>query len=104
MSKSFWLGIIGGIFGIIGGTLAILIGGIGGAFNMSGSFTVFGLGVIAILISFIGMAAGALTNQQLGGALLVLTAVGIVVAISFAGILSAIIFFIGGVLKFTQND
>lgn len=104
MSKSFWLGIIGGIFGILGGMLAMMIGGIGGAFDVSGSFTVFGLGIIAILISLIGMASGALQNQKMGGGLLILSALGIVIAISFAGIISSIIFFIGGVLKYTQND
>jgi len=104
MAKSFWLGIIGGIFGIIGGILAIMIGGIGGAFDISGSFTVFGLGLIAILISIIGMAAGALSDQKIGGGILLSAAIGIFIAISLAGVLPAILFLIGGLIKYIQND
>ncbi len=104
MAKSFWLGIIGGIFGILGGIFAIMVGGLSAAFDLQDANTLFWLGILAIIVSIVGMVAGSLKDPRLGGWLLVASAIGIFIAISLFGVLPAILFLIGGVLKLTRND
>jgi hypothetical protein len=41
VSKVFWLAIIGGIFGIVGGLVAILMQGIGEAFNATNGSSLY---------------------------------------------------------------
>jgi hypothetical protein len=54
-TTEFVLGLIGGIFGVISGLLAMSIGGLGSALGAEGASAVGGLGVAAILLSVLGI-------------------------------------------------
>jgi hypothetical protein len=59
-TASLVLGIIGGVFGIIAGLLAMTIGGAGAAFEAADSGTIVGLGFAAVFIGVVGIVGGAL--------------------------------------------
>lgn len=54
-TAEFVLGLIGGIFGIICAFVALLIGGMGAAFEADGANTVIGLGWGAVALSILGI-------------------------------------------------
>ena len=58
MRASFWLGILGGIFGILGATVAILLGSIGSAFSSATMSSLYYNAVGAIAFSILGMFGG----------------------------------------------
>ncbi len=60
-TASLVLGIIGGVFGIIAGFLAMLFGGVGLAVEGEGAGTVVGLGFAAV---FIGVVADLADGDQ----------------------------------------
>lgn len=58
------LGIIGGVLGIIAGIAAMMIGGIGVAFEAEGAGMIGGLGFFAIIFGIVGIVGGALANRS----------------------------------------
>jgi hypothetical protein len=58
MGRAFWLGLIGLIFGILGGVFAGLMGGIGELSNL------YSNAAGAISFSLIGMAGAVLENRK----------------------------------------
>jgi hypothetical protein len=58
------LGIVGGIFGIIAGLLALFVGGFGAILDVQGAETVMGLGFGAIILGVIGVIGGAIVNRN----------------------------------------
>lgn len=50
-TTEFILGLIGGIFGLIGAFAALLIGGVDAAFSSSGSSEITGMGWSAVILS-----------------------------------------------------
>jgi len=104
MAKAFWLGIIGGIFGILAAILVVLIGGIGQAFNATGASSLYTNAAGAFIFSIVGMAGGVLeTRKILGTALMVIGAFGVVISIGLFGVLSFILFLVGGILILAQK-
>jgi hypothetical protein len=65
----FVLGLIGGIFGIIAGIMAMTVGGLASAFSADGASTVTNLGVGAILLSVLGIIGAVVVRSKgkLGG-------------------------------------
>jgi hypothetical protein len=99
VGKAFWLGIIGGIFGILAAVLVVLIGGIGEAFNASGASSLYTNAALAFVFSVVGIAGGALERRKLiGAALMVIGGIGVLIAISLFGVLPFILFLVGGIL------
>ena len=99
MSKVFWLGIIGGIFGILGALVAIMLQGIGEALNATSGTSLYYNAAGAIIFSVVGMAGGALEQRRiLGGLLMIIGAIGVLISISLFGVLTLILFVIGGIL------
>lgn len=96
------IGVIGGVFGIIAAVLALTIGGIGTAVGAEGASMVTGLGWLALLFCVIGfLGAGlAMAKPVLGAVLLIVSAVGITISISYFAIASAPLFLIAGILAF----
>ncbi|WP_048000766.1 DUF4064 domain-containing protein [Lactiplantibacillus herbarum] len=92
------LGIIGGIFGMIAGIIAITIGGIGSALEASGSAGIGNLGIACIAVSALAIVLSALINRNhvLMGWLIILCGVLNVVFVSFFGILSGLLIVIAG--------
>ena len=103
LGPSFWLGFVGGVFGILGGVLALFVGSFSEAFSGTGG-EYYGLGVGAIMFSVLGIVGGAFeSRKKVGAALMIISAVGILVSISYFGILSCILFLLGGILMLTRN-
>jgi hypothetical protein len=101
MGKAFWLGIIGGIFGILGGILAYLIASFGASFGTSSLFT---NAAGALIFSVVGIVGGMLeTRKMLGAALMIIGAFGVVISISIFGVLTFILFLVGGIVILMQK-
>lgn len=96
------IGVIGGVFGIIAAVFALTIGGIGSAVGAEGASTVSGLGWLALLFCVIGfLGAGlAMAKPRIGAALLIVSAIGVTISISYFAIASAPLFLIAGILAF----
>lgn len=104
MGKAFWLGIIGGIFGILAAVLVVLIGGFGEAFNTSGASSLYANAAGAFVFSIVGIAGGVLeTRKILGAALMIIGAFGVLISISLFGVLTFILFLVGGILILMQK-
>jgi hypothetical protein len=58
------LGIVGGVFVIIGRMVAIMIGGVAMAFEADGAGTVGGLGFVGVLLGISGIIGGALAGKN----------------------------------------
>lgn len=73
------LGIIGGVFGVFAALVTLFIGGVGGAFQASGSGTVIGLGWGGLAFAFLAIIFGAVSlgaRSRTAGVLLTLSALG----------------------------
>ena len=101
-TASLVLGIIGGVFGIIAGFLAMLFGGAGAAFQASGSGTIVGLGFAAVFIGVVGIVGGALEprHPKAEAVLQLFSCVAGFVAVSLFWIFSGILLLIGAGLAF----
>lgn len=101
-TASLVLGIIGGVFGIIAGLLAMTIGGAGVVFDAEDAGLIVGLGFAAVFIAVIGIVGGALAlRYPLAAAILQLIAAVLgFVAIYLFWIFSGILLFIGALLAF----
>lgn len=94
------LGLLGGIFGFFGALFAIGIGGLAGAFGASGASDVIGLGFAAIIFSIIGIIGAVIVKSKTkaAGWLMIISAFGGLISISFAYLLSFILLLIGGIM------
>jgi hypothetical protein len=97
MGKAFWLGIIGGIFGILAAMVVYLI-----AFN--GSSSLYTNAAVAFVFSIVGIAGGVLEKRKiLGAALMFIGAVGVISSIGFYGVLIFVLFLVGGIVILMQK-
>ena len=85
------MAIIGGVFGVIMALLALAVGGI------ADDSTVKALAAAAFAFSIIGMIGGGITGTRAGwgASLLLVAGIGIIVSISYFGILPGIFFLLG---------
>ncbi|MFS0655479.1 DUF4064 domain-containing protein [Bacillus sp. 179-C3.3 HS] len=105
-TTEFVLGLLGGIFGFFGATSALFIGGIDEAINDSGTSQFTGLGWSAILFSILAIVASVVVKKKakLGGALLLVSAVGGLISISFFYILPAVLIVIAGCMGVFRKE
>jgi len=105
-TTEFVLGLLGGIFGFIGAIIAMAIGGIGGIFGASGASTLVGLGWGAILFAVLGIVGAAIVKSKakLGGAFMLISAIGGLVCISFFYSLSFVLLLIAGLMGLIKKD
>ncbi len=105
-TASLVLGIIGGVFGIIAGFLAMVIGGAGAAFQATDSGTVIGLGFAAIFIGVLGVVGGALAPRYPKAAAIIqlISCIAGFVAVSLFWVFSGILLLIGAVLAFLGRN
>jgi len=101
----FVLGLIGGIIGFFGAVIALLFGGLGGALGAEGASQIVGLGWLAILFSIAGIVGAALVKgkRRTGGWLMVISAVGGVISVSFAYALAFILLIIAGLMALIRK-
>lgn len=101
-TASLVLGIIGGVFGIIAGFLAMLIGGAGAAFQAQDSGTIIGLGFAAVFIGVVAIVGGALAPRypKAAAILQLFSCVAGFIAVSLFWIFSGILLLIGAGLAF----
>lgn len=99
------LGIIGGIFGLFAAIIALVVGGIGSAVGAEGGSTVVGLGWLAILCAIVGIVGAALVNSktQIAGILMLLSALGGFISISFFWLLPGVLLLIAGLLALIRK-
>jgi hypothetical protein len=96
------LGFIGAVFGLFAALLALGIGGLGAAFGAEGGRTVVTLGWSALLFCFLGfLGAGfALAKPRFAGALLLISAIGFMISISWFAIITAPLFLFASFFAF----
>lgn len=99
------LGIMGSIFGMLGGLFAIVIGSIGDAFADKDAGQIFGLGIAVIITCIFTLILSCIINKKrvLVGTLLVIGGILNFVFISFFGILSGILILVSGVLALLRK-
>ena len=128
MGNAFWLGITGGVCGILAVVLAVQLGGMSDAFNATGGLPPYTTAAGAALIfSLVGIAGGVLENWKIVGAtVMIIGALGALISIgllsglsvvefvagaaliplgvviSFFGILTFVLFLLRGILILTQ--
>src|SRR5271157_60080 len=104
MGNAFWLGIVGGIFGILAVVLVVLLGGMGEAFDaILGSQPYTNAAGAALIFSLVGIAGGVLENRKiLGAALMIIGALGALISIGLFGVLTFVLFLLGGLLILTH--
>jgi hypothetical protein len=101
-TASLVLGIIGGVFGIIAGLLAMTIGGAGAAFEAADAGTIVGLGFAAVFIGIVGIVGGALAPRYPKAAAILQLVSGVLgfIAVSLFWIFSGILLLIGALMAF----
>lgn len=128
MGNAFWLGIAGGISGVLAVVLAVQLGGMSDAFNATGGLPPYtNAAGAALIFSLVGIAGGVLENWKIVGAtVMIIGALGALISIgllsglsvvefvagaaliplgvviSFFGILTFVLFLLGGILILTQ--
>ena len=99
------LGIIGGIFGLLGGIAAVIIGTFFDAFGATGSSDIIITGSIAIIVSIIGIIGAILARNKpkLGGILMIVSGIIGFICIFVFYILGGIFLVIGGILALVRK-
>ncbi|MBG9721770.1 hypothetical protein BK735_21540 [Bacillus mycoides] len=99
-TAEFVLGLIGGIFGIICAFIALLIGGMGAAFEAEGANTIIGLGWGAVGLSILGIVGSVMVRgkAKVGGIMMTVAAIGGFICISIVYLLPGVLLLIGGLM------
>ncbi|MGX5677855.1 DUF4064 domain-containing protein [Bacillus toyonensis] len=105
-TAEFVLGLIGGIFGIICAFVALLIGGMGAAFEADGANTIIGLGWGAVALSVLGIVGSVMVRSKakVGGIMMTVAAIGGFICISLIYLLPGILLLIGGLMGIFRKD
>lgn len=81
-----------------------MIGGVGQAFNATGASSLYTNAAGAFIFSIVGIAGGVLEKRKiLGAALMIIGALGVVISISLFGVLTFILFLVGGIIILMQK-
>ncbi|WP_346817212.1 DUF4064 domain-containing protein [Bacillus paramobilis] len=105
-TAEFVLGLIGGIFGIICAFIALLIGGMGAAFEAEGANTIIGLGWGAVGLSILGIVGSVMVRNKakVGGIMMTIAAIGGFICISIVYLLPGVLLLIGGLMGIFRKD
>ena len=105
-TAEFVLGLIGGIFGIICAFGALMIGGMGAAFEADGANTVIGLGWGAVALSILGIVGSVMVRSKakVGGIMMTVAAIGGFICISIIYLLPGVLLLIGGLMGIFRKD
>lgn len=105
-TAEFILGLLGGIFGFFGAIFAFFIGGVDAALNETGSSEVTGLAWGGLLFSALAIVGSIVVRKRprLGGILMLIAAIGGLISISMAFIVSTILLMIAGLMALFRKD
>ncbi|HHK5554661.1 hypothetical protein COL11_00085 [Bacillus anthracis] len=105
-TTEFVLGLIGGIFGIICAFIALMIGGLGAAFEAEGANSIIGLGWAAVGLSILGIVGSVVVKSKAkaGGIMMTIAAIGGFICIFVFYILPGILLLIGGLMGIFRKD
>ncbi|HDX9654372.1 hypothetical protein COM65_19320 [Bacillus wiedmannii] len=105
-TTEFVLGLIGGIFGIICAFIALMIGGMGAAFEAEGAESIIGLGWGAVALSILGIVGCVVVkkNAKVGGIMMTVAAIGGFICISIFYLLPGVLLLIGGLMGIFRKD
>jgi len=105
-TTEFVLGLIGGIFGILGAILALMVGGLGAAFEAEGANSIIGLGWAAVGLSILGIVGSVVVKSKAkaGGIMMTIAAIGGFISIFVFYILPGILLLIGGLMGIFRKD
>lgn len=103
-TTEFVLGLIGGIFGIICAFIALMIGGMGAAFE--GADSIIGLGWGAVALSILGIVGCVVVkkNAKVGGIMMTVASIGGFICISIFYLLPGVLLLIGGLMGIFRKD
>lgn len=106
LTVEFILGLIGGIIGFLAGFVAIMIGSLGSAYALTGASDIIGLGFGAIIFSIIGIIGAAIVKSKtkIAGYLMIISAIGGLICISAAYVLSFILLIIAGIMAVRHKE
>jgi hypothetical protein len=102
--RPFRLGLIGGTLGILTGLCVMALGSFNEIVMGYTDMELIGLGFVAIIFSIVGIVGAVLGNHKIGGIMMVIAGVVVLIATSFFGVLTSILFVIGGILQFRRTD
>jgi hypothetical protein len=96
------IGVIAGLAGLASAVLALMVGGIGAAFEAEGASQIIGLGLSTLGFSLLGLFGAALSIARPRLAALVMAVAGIAVAISISifTVIATPLFLVGALLAF----
>ncbi|HLS09872.1 DUF4064 domain-containing protein [Lentibacillus sp.] len=105
-TTEFVLGLIGGIIGFFAAILALFVGGVDAAFSESGSSSITGLGWSAFVFSALAIVGAVVVKSKanLGGILLIVSAIGGLISISMFYLISFILIGIAGLMGVFRKD
>lgn len=94
----FAMGLVGGIFGIIASLIAMFVGGIDAAFSDSGTSSITGAAVAALLFSVLAIIGSAMSKSKpkLAGWFMLISGVAGIICIFMLYILSGILLIVAG--------
>jgi hypothetical protein len=106
---SFVLGILGCIFGLLAGTAAIMVSGIGQAVQSVGgnilnsSIATLYVGSAVAIIGSIMAIAGGVAGRRRGGAIMIIGSILILVGTSLFGLIGFTLTLVGGILAWREK-
>ncbi|CAM4333279.1 MULTISPECIES: DUF4064 domain-containing protein [Bacillus] len=105
-TAEFVLGLIGGIFGVICAFIALMIGGMGAAFEAEGANTIIGLGWGAVGLSILGIVGSVMVRSKakVGGIMMTIAAIGGFICISIFYLLPGVLLLIGGLMGIFRKN
>lgn len=97
IDKESWLGLIGGIFGILASLVAIILGA---DFFFEEVVGLYGQHTIAVIFSVVGIASPVvISSTKWSGVWMIISGLIVLITINLFGILTTILFIIGGLLR-----
>lgn len=98
------LGIIGGIFGLIGSAFAMFVGGLAESFAGDPD-NIIGLSLIALLLSVSGIVGGSIArvNPKIAGIIMLISGIGGFICISMGYIIAGPLLILGGIFALVSS-
>lgn len=105
VTPEFILGLLGGIFGFVASLLILGIGSLGTAFGAEGASTAVWMGIVALILSILGIIGAAKINQNPRGAgqIMILDGVIGLLFLSFLFWLPALLILLGGIVAYRKE-
>jgi tetratricopeptide (TPR) repeat protein len=102
--RPFWLGLFGGIIGILVSLLGFVLTGLSALTNSSATMILLGLTIVTIIFSLIGMVSGISGKSKKSGILMIFCGIIILFTTYIVGILASIFFIVGGFIIYKNAE